>query len=107
MAPAMRLSRFPQSFASVLPCSADYLLSSRWGQSRLTSIAALSETTREFSRLRRGRDGAVGCVAVVLFAVGAAFDAGGGEPGVELDGVAAVEVLHIVGGQSSHGNISP
>lgn len=63
-------------------------------QSRLTSIAAHSETTREFSRLRRGRGGAVGGGSVVLLALGAAFDAGGGEPGVELGGIAAVEVLH-------------
>ena len=33
---------------------------SRWGQSRLTSIAARSETRREFSRLRSGWGGAGG-----------------------------------------------
>ena len=43
--------------------------------------------------MRRGWGGADG-VAVVLFALGAAFDAGGGEPSVELGGGAAVEVLH-------------
>jgi hypothetical protein len=67
---------------------------SRWGQCGLTSIAARSETIGEFSRLLRGRGGAVGSAAVVLLAFGVAFDAGGGEPGVELGGVAAVEVLH-------------
>ena len=47
--------------------------------------------------MRRGRGcdvGNVGNVAVVLLALGAALDAGGGEPGVEFGGVAAVEVLH-------------
>lgn len=42
----------------------------------------------------RGRgDGGVGFF-VVLFAFGAAFDAGGGEPGVEFGGDAGVEVVH-------------
>ena len=44
--------------------------------------------------MRRGRGGAGGGGSVVLLAFGAAFDAGGGEPGVEFGGVAAVEVLH-------------
>jgi hypothetical protein len=63
--------------------------------SRLTSIAARSGTRREFSRLRRGRGGGAGGGSFLcLVALGAAFDAGGGEPGVEFGGVAAVEVLH-------------
>jgi hypothetical protein len=44
--------------------------------------------------LQRGRGGDVGSVAVALLPLGAAFDAGGGEPGVEFGGIAAVEILH-------------
>ena len=44
--------------------------------------------------MRRGRGGGDGGISGVFVALWAAFDAGGGEPGVELGGVAAVEDLH-------------
>ncbi len=44
--------------------------------------------------MRRGRGGVSSSGTVFLVAFGAAFEAGGGEPGVEFGGVAAVAVLH-------------
>ena len=44
--------------------------------------------------MQRGLGGGDGGSSAVFVALGAAFDSGGGEPGVELGGVATVEVLH-------------